>query len=986
MSLFVPHPPAPQSCSALERKLESRGAELKKLRPFKKKLEDAANETESLSSRIESLEEELSQCKEELKQRDTMCEDLMRRESERLSAMEVAMASGLKPEEAMLQLAGSGGSSAADANSVDKQAAASSQQQQQQQQAKDEQKVATLEQKDSGEEQKRQQQEQQGGAAVQQNVPAYLLVAPYDAGLVQASGEAVVATEKRKKHYVCKAFRSLLPNLMGYRPEKDRSWTLRCIRALLRAKQRDSATRSYTQSVVRFPEFVWAWFQPRKEDLAEMLEDEVDAALAEADEMRWAIYYGAKTLSKELPEARLFFNFLDEKYGEDELSFFLHCCSVLDGHGCESCRSPISSAFLCCVLFCSALLCSPLLFSALLSSPLTFLSSPLLSFPVLSSLPSVHLTSPHPTSSHLTSPHLTSCDPNPTDELGGSDWGEGIEAGDLTAMREDDDTYGKPVIPEVIFISLAAVKATIATVMTKAGEEERKQLVEHIAEKSVPSRGRLLNLNFDSIRVQRSYELQRCVESGSFLRVLLQEYREEQAHRRAAIRIMFNTAGRSVPGEGASPGAEDDVGAAGDDGEAAGGGGEASPDLPMDMSQFTEIIRSLNGNISNFEIAALFRDSFELGEDAVTFDSFMKAAEARSFFSSCLRLPRFVGAAHTTGGYVRRADDDLGNRETISKGQREKLMGLVHLKSQLFMPDLAAYHKKLDAGTDYELRRLQRAFAGEIQRGLGIDAEGSVRQADGRRALCAYRRLLMFMAFVRMRDREQYGELGGNKRVVDNARREIEMLETIVRDFDNAERVTKMRKIYTSVCAARIQRTWRKRNERLGGAPLKVKKFMNASFKPGTRRVVRSLSWLYSVIERTYVDKLKADIRAMELHRERPSLQTVLYDMSLSRMGTKELADRLVHDLFTTVRDFMNDNPRAAVFAKLCGIYETSEDALLSANMQSIDFYFRTLLSLRPPEFLEGSIKLFPDHDKKGKSLVIVGRATDVARRMFSEK
>ena len=324
-------------CSALERKLESREAELKKLRPFKKKLEDMSNDTDMLKSRIESLEEELSQCKEELKQRDTMCEDLMRRESERLSAMEVAMASGLKPEEAMLQLAGSGGAGAT--KQID---AGDQQQQQQQQQGEMEQKgdqggktkdEGQTQLKMSDQQQTQEQKTQQG--STQQNVPAYLLVAPYDAGLVQQSGEAVVATEKKKKHYVCKAYRSLLPNLMGYRPERDRSWTMRCIRALLRAKQRDSATRSYTQSVVRFPEFVWAWFQPRKEDLADMLDDEVDAALAEADEMRWAIYYGAKTLSKELPEARLFFNFLDEKYGEDELSFFLHCCSVLDGHGCK---------------------------------------------------------------------------------------------------------------------------------------------------------------------------------------------------------------------------------------------------------------------------------------------------------------------------------------------------------------------------------------------------------------------------------------------------------------------------------------------------------------------------------------------------------------------------------------------------------------------------------------------------------------------------
>ena len=55
-----------------------------------------------------------------------------------------------------------------------------------------------------------------------------------------------------------------------------------------------------------------------------------DGMIADADEDRWALYYGVKALARELPEMRLFYNFLDEKYGEDELTFFLYCLRVVN--------------------------------------------------------------------------------------------------------------------------------------------------------------------------------------------------------------------------------------------------------------------------------------------------------------------------------------------------------------------------------------------------------------------------------------------------------------------------------------------------------------------------------------------------------------------------------------------------------------------------------------------------------------------------------
>jgi hypothetical protein len=52
-------------------------------------------------------------------------------------------------------------------------------------------------------------------------------------------------------------------------------------------------------------------------------------SMGDSDDARWALYHGVKQLAKSAGpedggvEAKLFFNFLDEKYGEDELAFFL---------------------------------------------------------------------------------------------------------------------------------------------------------------------------------------------------------------------------------------------------------------------------------------------------------------------------------------------------------------------------------------------------------------------------------------------------------------------------------------------------------------------------------------------------------------------------------------------------------------------------------------------------------------------------------------
>ena len=82
----------------------------------------------------------------------------------------------------------------------------------------------------------------------------------------------------------------------------------------MRAKQRhDSVSERNGKLRCRFPEFVCAWFQPPASSLVNKPAQERDRIIAAADENRWGLYYGVKALSRELPECRLFYGFLDEK-------------------------------------------------------------------------------------------------------------------------------------------------------------------------------------------------------------------------------------------------------------------------------------------------------------------------------------------------------------------------------------------------------------------------------------------------------------------------------------------------------------------------------------------------------------------------------------------------------------------------------------------------------------------------------------------------
>eukprot|EP00948_MAST-09A_sp_MAST-9A-sp1_P000606 g606.t1 len=866
--------------STLERKCQSQQSELETIRPNKKILEAANLKIEGQEERIARLEEELAECQQKLAQRDALCEELMAKESKRLSAVEVAMSSGLTKEEAENQYTMRVQKEEKEEKGTESVEISKE-------------KATVVAESDVPASAKVTQQQRliQGNATGASHLCAKCRVSLEEDQNRAKDGDRV---NTGKREVACKAYRLLLPNLMGYRPQREKSWTIRRIRIILRAKQRDDALKRQNRTpAAKFPVFVWSWFQPRTE-----AEQNDKSVMYESDENRWALYYGCKALSKVLPEARLFYNFLDEKYGEDELSFYLHSVKVLDVFA---------------------------------------------------------------------------------QEFGGSNWGSGLEAANCSELEAEDQTYGVPKIPEVVFVSMAAAKATINEVMKEVSQEIRTKIIEAISEKAVPSRGRLPKLTPE---LRKNVDVQKCVEAGGLLRRILQQYRQENGHRKAAIQLMFRTAQSSVAQT--SPTGDSD-------GTAIRG---------VDLQQFFSLCKSLNADVDIQLVAAMYKEAYEDCEregniHGITYDAFLKSAEKFNFFTSCLRLPYFVGAVHTEGSYRRRIDDEYGKRQDISRKNRAILISLLHTNCSIFFKDVQGLVDSFNANVKSSYEELLRNYSDELNSGLGVGEDGTIGVADGRRALCAYRRLLMFLLFNRMLDRESYGEIGGDKDVTNHAFREIKMLQTIILDFAHSDRGASLNRLYRYVAATRLQRSWRAKLKKSKGPSLQMRLLMSPQVSTEFRNVISRKEWLNDMITDIYYQKIYTDAFCSSIHRERPSLRMVIMNRFMSRFGVRQTVDIQIHDFYTTLRSFMTQNARANMFGLFCGLGQSSDEKLYANNERALDFYIRLLLSVRPtsgpgtedPRYNH----LFPYVEENGPSAkktsrqyaIPLGRGIDTARRVL---
>ena len=142
----------------------------------------------------------------------------------------------------------------------------------------------------------------------------------------------------------------------------------------------------------------------------------------------------------------------------------------------------------------------------------------------------------------------------------------------------------------------------------------------------------------------------------------------------------------------------------------------------------------------------------------MTFESFMQAAEKRQFFSECLRLPPYVGAAQSGPQSVHvdqtALADDPEHGRALNQRDQARLASLVVKHSKLFEPALEETYTHLDQVGAARLSALIAAFQKDL------DRSGSGMAPDGRRPLASWRRVLDYILYNRMERREHRGERG----------------------------------------------------------------------------------------------------------------------------------------------------------------------------------------------------------------------------------
>lgn len=382
----------------------------------------------------------------------------------------------------------------------------------------------------------------------------------------------ILGPERGDERMQCQAFRVLLPNLRGRRPHRTMEWVRHCMRAILASKTRDCISmRPIRTDVTRMPEFTYAWFDPDVHGLK--VAKDIQTAAAHADEDRWGFYYGVKTLALDDPEAKLFWALLDEAQGEDGLTFVCYSLSVAMSMGGGDLWRQLGDSFVRCNN-CSA------------RSPVGSGVRPVVWMPLHVAKDAVR---------HILARALKA---------------QVLELLDaIDALKE---------VPE--FEDPTAEEAERSDEISTAFEDPAS-LPEVVAA--------LTAADNDSVETPPAKEPTH-INLFIWLRLMLAKYHQEQCHRAAAIRLMFDTAslGALTPAPAAAYGSTATSGA----------GGGKEDGSHVEFPQFQAVMKTLYRSMPLTDMAALYAQCYEEGHRKVTAAVFMKVAEQRALFSRAMQF------------------------------------------------------------------------------------------------------------------------------------------------------------------------------------------------------------------------------------------------------------------------------------------------------------------------------------------------------------
>lgn len=677
-----------------------------------------------------------------------------------------------------------------------------------------------------------------------------------------ANIRAAVEGEPEPPRLVCHGYRVLLPNLGGYRPNRSATWVRRCVRAVLHGLLLENVTLGPTQQgFPRLPEFTYAFFEPSRAELDAL--DMVDRrkVIAEADDDRWGLYYGAKMLARECDEARLFWALLDESHGGDFLAFTLYCLGTLRKVAGKTLRVQVGVAW--------RAACYPKLRLEVEQAE------------------------------------------SQAKRLSGviSAWTDPIW--DQLVSQEDQDALafgGQQSLWVLLDDALTATKQ----ILLKANTKLRTAAVEATKAIAVEAEGRLKKW-LPAARTTAAVDTRPCVDVALWLRILTHLFREEQAHRRAAVRLMFETAlagtiARHAPdyGTGREPIAMHRV--------------RIEPHEPpptVDLPQFVSIARTLWPSVSTTQACCLFREAHNTSKGKVDYEVFLRVADKSDFFRASLTLPHYLSAM---------PEFPLPERE------RQLLGAAVHVRINMIRPVVDRVIAALPDGAKSSLVQARDQLEAVLD-ASSLGAEG----IDGVQPFVAYRRLLAAVGHVRMQSYElgqDYPEgtgVGGYGTRLSNgdtspgdfvvtALREMRSTELVLMDFQEPASWTAIEHLQRNLAIGRLALAWRRRMATEShGPPASIRLRMRRGYLGGrgsirSRRVCMSPKLLLGALSVLYEERSRDPEARLE------SMTHFVHATYVARFGVPSIAERALHDLYFNARLMSGLLPRARIFCIFSGV------------------------------------------------------------------
>jgi hypothetical protein len=381
----------------------------------------------------------------------------------------------------------------------------------------------------------------------------------------------------------CEHFRSLLPNLRGRKPNRSSAWLRSCMRAILFSKMKeDVSLLSIRGEISRFPEFVYGWFERNLDGLSGA---RLTAALGQADDDRWGLYYGCKALAKDDPEAMIFWALLNEDYNDDGLQFVCHSLSVVFSLGGGDLWAQFGARVMTKGGNASALFPPGIsekgdsvrphiwLHHETAKEAVTVILARALKVHVVEALDAVEALKMVPE----------------VEEPDVDDGGDGGAGSSTTRDLKEEDNPDHGTKGSVGTTVSSAVKATTTPTVSHAKKDPT-----HIS-------------------------------LFMWLRLMLQQLAAEQIHRNAAVRLMFETAsvGAMTPQLHTRTTIETGPGDNGNQ---------------VRFPQFSSICKTLFPNISTLDVASLYIQCYQEGHRKVTAEVFQRVSDRKGLFSRALRL------------------------------------------------------------------------------------------------------------------------------------------------------------------------------------------------------------------------------------------------------------------------------------------------------------------------------------------------------------